>query len=549
MPPIDARTLSDGTALDAEIVIVGAGAAGITLALELARLGCEVLLVEGGAEDPDPDLQALHEVESTGFPMRPNYLPRVRQLGGTCNLWAGRAMRLLPEDLLARPSVPDGAWPIAYRELEALYPEAERLLGLPGPGAFEADRWLLRASEAERVLLAGGRLRPTVSLWAVRPRRFFRDFRRELVAHPRLRLLLRAQACRLRQDPTGRRVVKVELRVLDGPRLAARGRHVVLACGGIENARLLLLSTDRHPAGIGNDYGLVGRFFMDHPRAVWGRVELRPGVALRLLRGRPVRGGKVQLGLALAPGERAAQGLLHHYATLESERSSYAREQYDVAVQLAKRVLRRGHAGGRFDFRGLLAGRTPDMVYLLTPKEILPHPVYRLLWLLRERLPRRARAERLVLVHFCEQPLDPESRVTLSDRRDPLGLPMVRLHWRVQPEVVASMRALEETIGAELARTGLGRLLPVDNEPRFTDASHHMGTTRMGSDPRTSVTDPHGRVHGLENLWIAGSSLFPSGGHANPTLTIVALALRQARHLAAVHGAPIEPKTATVPVS
>ncbi|MDW8369836.1 MAG: GMC family oxidoreductase [Geminicoccaceae bacterium] len=538
MRPIDARTLPDGTVLDGEIVVVGAGAAGITLALELVRLGREVLLVEGGGLDPDPDLQALHEVESTGFAMRPDYLPRLRQLGGTCNLWAGRAMRLLPDDFLARPAVPDGAWPFPYRELEALYPEAERLLGLPGPGAFDADRWLVRASAAERALLASGELRPTVSLWAVRPRRFFRDFRRELVAHPRLRLLIRAQACRLRQDPTGRRVLGVELRVLDGPRLEARGRHVVLACGGLENARLLLLSTDRHPAGIGNEHDLVGRFFMDHPRAVWGRVELRPGVELRLLRGRPVRGGKVQLGLALAPARRAMDGLLHHYATLESERSSYAREQYDLAVQLAKRVLRRGHAGGRFDLRGLFAGRTPDMVYLLTPKEILPHPVYRLLWLVRERIPRRARAERLVLVHFCEQPLDPESRVALSDRHDALGLRMVRLHWRVQPEILASMRALEQSIGVELASTGLGRCFPGEGEPRFTDASHHMGTTRMGSDPRSSVTDAHGRVHGVENLWIAGSSLFPSGGHANPTLTIVALALRQARHLAALCDAP-----------
>jgi choline dehydrogenase-like flavoprotein len=180
----------------------------------------------------------------------------------------------------------------------------------------------------------------------------------------------------------------------------------------------------------------------------------------------------------------------------------------------------------------VLGERTPDLLYLLTPKEILPHWAYRLLWGLRERLPRRPRAERWVLVHFCEQPLDPESRVTLSDRRDGLGVPMLRLDWRIQPEVVRGMEVLSRLLGEELARTGLGRLLPEKVEPRFTDASHHMGTTRMGRDPRTSVVDPFGRVHGIDNLWIAGSSIFPSGGHANPTLTIVALALRQARRIA-----------------
>lgn len=536
MRPVDAAELAAGTVLESDIAVVGAGAAGITLALELARLGREVLVLEGGGRDPDPELQALHELESVGRPMRPNYLPRVRQLGGTCNLWAGRAMRLQPEDLLARPAAPDGGWPMPYAELAALYPEAERILGLPGPGAFDAAAWLERATADERALVADGSLVPTVSLWAVAPRRFARDFRTGLEASPRIRLVLRAQAVGLREGPEGGHVTALELVGPGGRRLEARARHLVLACGGLENARLLLLSTGRRPEGIGNRSGLVGRFFMDHPRAVWGRVELRPGVSLRLLRGRPIAGGKVQLGLAAGAALRAELGLLHHYLTLESEQSSYAREQYDVAVQVAKRLLRRGHAGGRLDFRGLLAGRTPDMVYLLTPKEILPHAVYRALWELRERLPRRPRVERLVVVHFCEQPLDPLSRATLSDQRDALGLPRLRLDWRIQPEVTRSMAELCRLLEAALARRGLGRLERDEAEPRFTDASHHMGTTRMGSDPRTSVVDPDGRVHGLDNLWIAGSSVFPSGGHANPTLTIVALALRQARRIAAVGG-------------
>lgn len=532
MKPVRVGSLGPEADLRGDVAVVGAGAAGITLALELARLGREVLLIEGGDRLPDPEVQALHDIECVGRPMRPNYLPRIRQLGGTCNLWAGRAMRLLPEDLRPRPAVPDGGWPIEPAELETLYPEAERILGLPGPGAFDAIVWLDRASPAERALLETGRLVPTVSLWAIRPRRFAKDFARELEASPRIRVLLGAQAIGLAETAGGRRVAGVRLRTLAGRDLVAPARDVVLACGGLENARLLLLSTDRRPEGLGNQSGLVGRFFMDHPRAVWGRVELAPGARLAVLRGRPIPGGKVQLGLAAAPAIRTEQRLLHHYLTLESEQSSYAREQYDVAVQLAKRVLRRGHVGRRFDLRGVLAERTPDLLYLLTPKEILPHWAYRWLWTVGERLPRRPRVERLVLVHFCEQPLDPESRVTLSDRRDALGVPMLRLDWRIQPEVVRGMEALSRLLGEELARTGLGRLLPEKAEPRFTDASHHMGTTRMGTDPRTSVVDPFGRVHGLDNLWIAGSSIFPSGGHANPTLTIVALALRQARRIA-----------------
>jgi choline dehydrogenase-like flavoprotein len=321
------------------------------------------------------------------------------------------------------------------------------------------------------------------------------------------------------------------VRTLAGHGIEIAARRVVLACGGMEVARLLLLSNDVHPAGIGNEHGLVGRFFMDHPRAVFGRAVLRAEAALRVMRGLPVPGGRLQLGLAAAPTLQAREGLLNHYLTFEAETSGYVQANYDAAVQVAKTVLRRGHAGSRLDLRQALATRTPELIYLLNPKELLPGWAYRLLYELRERLPRRPRERRFALVYFCEQPADAESRVSLIDERDALGERRLGVAWRIAPQVSGDVERLQGVLAAALERHGLGHLEPGQGEPAYTDASHHLGTARMSVDPAAGVVDADCRVHGVANLWIASSATFPSGGHANPTLTIVALALRLARHL------------------
>lgn len=535
MSLLDAGSLADGTVLETEIAVIGAGAAGITLARALAAAGCEVLLAEGGGLEPDPATQALHDIESVGYPPRPDYMARARCFGGTCNLWAGRSMRLLPPDFAVRAWVPWSGWPIGAHEVAAFEGEAAAILGLP-PGGFRGERPLeAEMSAAERSLLEGGELAPTLSLWAPRPRRFGARFRRELVRSDRVRLLIGANATAIELDASGRRATAARLACLDGRRLTLRARTIVLACGGLENARLLLASRDRQPEGIGNAHGHVGRFFMDHPRTVHGKVRLEPGTGLRLLKGVPVRGGKAQLGLAPSPDLQEREGLLHHYLTFESEQSGYAQQQYDAAVRVAKVVLKRGHAGSRLALgRALRRGAgTPGLMYLLSPKEIMPHWAYRALWHARRIAPRTSGPQRYVTVYFCEQPPDPASRVRLSSERDALGVPRLVLDWRLGDEITRSVLRLERILDGVLRRRGLGRVEPGEGEPRYTDASHHMGTTRMSADPRHGVVDTDCRVHGLDNLFIAGSSVFPSAGHANPTLTIVALALRLARHLAA----------------
>jgi choline dehydrogenase-like flavoprotein len=527
---IDARVLDDGSVLECDVCIVGAGAAGLTLAAALAEPSRTICVLEAGGQRPDEATQALHELQNVGAPIREDFMARARYLGGSCNLWAGRSMRLGPLDLAGRDWVADSAWPIRAEELAAHYPRASAILKLPPDEQFEPEWYRTRLGDAERRLYEGD-LVPTVSLWAKAPMRFGTAYRRRLERSRDTRLVLHANATAIKLDDGGRAVDSVAAATLGGRRLSVRARIVVLAAGGLENARLLLVSRDQHGSGIGNGFDLVGRYFMDHPRTVFGKVRLRPGLRLPLIAGLPTRHGQVQLGIGPSEAVQRRERILNHHVTLEPEYSPYVRDAYTTSVEVMKVLLRRGHAGRRWNLANIRRTGLDEMIQLLTPKEIMPHFLY--MWARRARaaLPRRPTEETRVVVYFCEQPPRPDSRVTLSTDRDALGVNRLVLDWRIPDDVVHSMARLQELLRLELERQALGQLVPGEGEPRFTDASHHMGTTRMSDDPKRGVVDRHAKVHGIANLYVAGSSVFPSSGHANPTFTIIALALRLAQHL------------------
>jgi choline dehydrogenase-like flavoprotein len=534
MSVLDVRKLPHLKHLDTDVCIVGAGAAGITLAHELSGSPLDVCLIESGGFTADPQIQSLCDLVSTGYALRENYMSRARYFGGSCNLWAGRSMLLSELDLRRRDWVPDSGWPISYVDLARHYPRAAEILELPGVSEPDFADYRSRMSDDERTFFADGEFLPTTSLWATSPQRFGSDFRKSLSRAANVRLLLHASVTGVNLNEAGASVESLTAATLEGGSVQIRARHYVLACGGLENARLLLVSRDRQRNGIGNGFDLVGRYFMDHPRAVFGTVHLPAGRRLQALRGRPLRDGKLQLGIGPSADMQRREGLLNHYVTLESQTSGYAEARYQAMVQTAKVLLRKGHAGSRWDFRSMKASDLPNMIYLLSPKELMPHQLYRWYVAAREAIPRRPSPKTYIAVYFCEQPPDRDSRVTLSDEVDRLGMPRLKLHWQIGASVIRSMMRIQELLAQQLQATGVGHLEPGDEDIRFTDASHHMGTTRMSAGPQSGVVDAHCRVHGVQNLYVAGSSVFPCAGHANPTITIVALSLRLAAHLRAL---------------
>jgi choline dehydrogenase-like flavoprotein len=308
----DARRLSPGACVEADVCIVGGGAAGLTLALELAKSGLQICLLESGGVTPDAQVQALYDLESTGYPQRQDYMSRARYFGGSCNLWAGRSMLLDPLDFQTREWVPHSGWPIAYADVAKYYPQAATLLQLPALDGDDLGRFLKPLSDSERSLFADGALRPTTSLWARNTQRFGKPWLRRLRGTNNVRMLLYASATQLELNSSGNTITGLQAATPTGSRLQVRARRYVLACGGLENARLLLASRDRSPHGIGNDHDQVGRYFMDHPRTVYGRVHVPAGVRLSAFRGRPLPDGKLQIGIGLSPRIQRQERLLNH---------------------------------------------------------------------------------------------------------------------------------------------------------------------------------------------------------------------------------------------
>lgn len=486
--------IEDGARIEADLCVVGSGPAGLALALAFDGTGRRVLVLESGGFERDPEVQELYRGTNVGRPYFDLDDCRQRQFGGSSNCWAGLCRPLDPDDFEARDWVPHSGWPFGRAELEPWYRAAEELLDIGGP-AWDDPSWTEVPDPAgapwpladPRVTAGFFKLSP--------PTRFGRKYRPRLERSGNLQVVLGATVTRIGLAPDGGRVERLDVRRTGGGSgFTVAARRYVIACGGIETPRLLLASDDLHPAGVGNGHDLVGRFFMEHPHTDGEAVILAsPAAPAPRFYGPLLRNEQPIWGLfKLTPAARAEARLLHAAMVFLPYRGEL--EALDQAL-----------------WRTIADTDAPDaplpegpMVFTFgTPSEQVPNP---------------------------------ESRVRLDAERDRLGVPRPVLDWRLSAQDVASAARTHEILAEAFAGSGLARVkLTLAAGPAFPDHTqggrHHMGTARMHADPRRGVVDADGRVHGVADLYLAGSAVFPTAGSANPTLTLVALALRQAAHL------------------
>jgi len=526
---IDLRKEPKAALPPSDVCIIGAGVAGITMARRLLVMGHTVCLIESGGLDFEQSTQDLYRGANVGMPYYDLDQSRLRFYGGTIAIWGGRCAVLDPIDFEKREWVKHSGWPIDPTVLDPWYEDAHALFGL-GEFNYHDDVWGKLGIEGpgfdpERI---------DVELWRFEERMEQFGARREPVLFNArdARVLIHANAVRLQADPEGRTIEYVEVRPLGGAPLQVRSRHFVLACGAIENSRLLLASNDVEPAGIGNSRDLVGRFFMEHPAGRIGKVETDQPYELwaafqkRFMRSGPPLAPAMRLGDATQRREQA----LNSIATFKLQRDP------SHGVALGNKLyhnLKHSIAPSR-------SGRALDHAY-----RAIRSWIHREVRNTVERLRAKAGMTGLYLITRGEQAPNPDSRVLLSDKRDALGNRRADLDWKLSDIDKHTARVFAQTFDSELRRLGKGSVVPSDwlddpspqwpidhtvgNHP-FANY-HQLGGTRMSDDPAQGVVDKDCRVHGYANLFVAGSSVFPTGGWANPTLTIVALAMRLANHI------------------
>ena len=547
---VSADWISSGETLEADVCVIGGGVAGLTLAAALARAGRSVTVLESGGLDEDPSKEDLSRGENVGEPYDQLTEGRYRRLGGCSHLWnidlgegeLGPRLQALREiDFEERPWVAESGWPFGRKELDRYYGEAYRLLGLCArddeqtePARDEFDG----RSGAEPEAFSQLPLDPATvetTLFRFMPRQILCErLPRELSEAPGVRILTNASVTELERRPGSSEIECVRVAVDRSHEFTLWARTFVLAAGAVENARLLLASGARN--GIGNENDLVGRYFMEHPHFCAGWLipsSRRTLQRLGYYRIHRDGSGPVMAKLRLSDAVLRRERLLDYCVGLRPVWRTVPTEGVRSLLELRDSFGRGNAARGLASNLAAVFGDMPGVARFAKER-------------LTERIGGRQRPNVVKLNAMTEQSPNPASRVSLSEERDSLGRQRVRLDWRLSEGDSRSIEQATEILGKEMRRSGIGTVVPNSGfREEIKGGWHHMGTTRMHRDPRHGVVDENCRVHGSGNLFVAGPSVFPASGYANPILTIVALSLRLAGHLSSLPTAvPLPPARA-----
>ena len=490
----DARSLPKDTILAPDLAIVGGGPAGISLALALADSGQNILLLESGGQSFDANAQKLYQGQETGVAYPAMDGGRLRYLGGSTNHWGGWCRPLDKIDFESRPGLPYTGWPFTRSEIEPYFARAQALV--------EAGPWIYdhandAASDNGPMLnLAPGGLYTSWFQFSktqggVLPTHFGDRYQNDLKRAARITPLLNANVTGIRLSRNARQLDHLDIATLSGNSFTVKPRFTVLAAGAMENARLLLASNDVTNVGVGNGNDLVGRFFADHPipRNVATLVLFDGRMAPFYMNTLSLPNGAI-LRAALSPRPEFLRrhNVVGSLTTIENEAKldSFA----TAAVETTAEAL------------GVDASR----------------------------------AKAFSLGCGMELAPDPDRRLVLNDNRDALGMPRMTLNMTISDDDFSRFRQTLSELGRQLLASRCGMIhLSYSQRHEWLSAmdwgNHHLGTTRMSIDPKQGVVDADSRIHGIANLYVAGSSVFPTYGSSNPTMNLVALTLRLADHL------------------
>ncbi|MEZ5734233.1 MAG: GMC family oxidoreductase [Novosphingobium sp.] len=521
---VDARSVPTGTIVETEVCIVGAGAGGITLAREFNNSGIGVVLLESGGDKLEQATQDLYAGTNIGRPYEMFPISRFRFFGGTTNRWGGAWCDLpSPLDYEERDGVPHSGWPFPLSDLEPWYRRAHKHLRL-GPFGYSLADWGIASSDIPEPF-KGPHFICRVLQQAPRTR-FGPHYRSELKKSSNVTVYLHANAMRFEGGENGGPVRQVNVGVLPDGRFTVRARIFIISCGGIETARLLLLSENDAGVGLGNQHDLVGRFFMLHLEYSGGTIELKDPY----------------VDLAFQTGENGAKykrlGAMRRFVSYICLSDEIRRQRKLPAMRIRFRYPRSPELDALWRLVnriGTKAELVRDLVSALRKTADLAIYIVRRIIYGRNKPP--VPLSEIPMNCTAEQLPNPNSRIGLGKDVDAFGLRRVVVDWQLTAEDQRGIVTADQLLREELERSGFGRLRsnistacsewPDD----LRGDQHHMGTTRMHRDPKQGVVDENCCVHGVENLFVASSSVFPTSGTFNPTLTILALAVRLADHV------------------
>jgi choline dehydrogenase-like flavoprotein len=509
---IDAQILDTSDIVSGDICIVGAGAAGISIALDWTNKGYKVLLLEGGGFKYDEKIQELYAGKQTGQKYYPLKSARLHYFGGTTNHWSGMCARMDPIDFKERDWVPESGWPIKFEDLEPYYVKAHELVEI-GPYNYDLDYWKSTDNELKELPLDRKSVFHRIYHFSP-PTRFGEKYRDQILSSHNIYLYTHANVIDIKTDENASTVQYVVAKNHAGKTIKFSAKYYILACCAIQNSRLLLSSDSVAKNGLGNDRDLVGRYWMEHPELKTGELWINHPDRLKLYVYNDGYDAKVRAEIGLTEEKQVEQKILN---------CSLSLSPLDIAQNM-KPII---ETWSKDD---------PRESYKSTEKSNIR--AVRKKWL---HMFDSHKQQSFELFTRLEQAPNASSRITLDTERDSLGMRRSNLHWALSDLDKETIRATHLFIANQFGISGIGRIKVLEFLDEKGDYSwpsstgggwHHMGTTRMHDLPEKGVVDKNCQVHGISNLFVAGSSCFTTGGAVNPTLTLIALSLRLSDHIA-----------------
>lgn len=475
-----------------DVCIVGAGVAGITIAIELSKKGKKVALFEGGGKEYSEKSQSIYKAKNTDSIYYGLRYCRLRYLGGTSNHWTGRKMLLQPIDFKERNLFPLPGWPIKKEELDKYKNKAFSILGL--------DEDMLDDPEIAE-LSSSSTMRSVGLDVSVPPLRFGKKYYNELQNSKNIDLFLNANLTDIKLNNSFNHVSKLSIKNYKNHTYGFSGKQCILAMGAIENARLLLNCNTQIPKGIGNHSDLVGRCFMEHFWIVMGRYSRNP--------------------------KNSIWSPEHPIWSKLPQLEFFPTDKFVIDNKIMTSVIAFQTASS--ESYGRLKAIKEKLKEAACISEISAD-------LFRDMFDFHCKGDGIITT-LCEQSPNLDSRVTLGSEKDSLGLRRAVVNWNISDIDKRTIRTLAKETAKEVARMDIGRvrlmdyIMSDDVELKPDGHCHQMGTTRMSHLPKDGVVDVNSKVFGIDNLFVAGSSIFPTGGGVNPTVSIIQLSLRLAEHL------------------
>jgi hypothetical protein len=528
---------------ECKFCIVGSGPVGMAIALELERLGHDVLLLESGDAAIDPGISEASRAEIVDPRRHADMsLAVCRALGGTSWTWGGRCVAYDDVDFARRDFVPDASWPIGQESIEPWYAIASKYL-LCGNDRF---------SIPYKRDLTDGLTLDSVERWATTPR-LIEVHRDALLRSQRIRIRLRSTVVGLRIAENGSRVESLEIATPTGSS-AVRAKNFILATGGVETNRLLLCAQQRYSSHFGGVDGPLGRYYMGHLSGKIASLQLdSPDLISDLDFKLDGSGAYYRRRLMLTSDAQIENRVLntvfwpdnppfydpgHRNAVLSATFLALAFPP--SGRRLLSEAIRLAHTGPR-PYK--IAAHIRNAIVGAPSGALEMYRVLRDRFITKPKKPGFIVANkggRYALHYHAEQAPNALSRITLTNERDAFGMPRASIDLRYLDQDVESVLESHQLLDKALRANGIGQLVywKSSGEARAWiaenagDGFHQIGGVRMGTDPLTSVVDPDLTVHGLSNLSVASSAVFPSGGEANSTLLAVALAMRLAHRVA-----------------